>query len=447
MKLGEIARHLGAELVAGEGESLEAAAEREINGVAGIEAAGPGAVTFVANPKYAGLAKKSGAGALIVDPAFPAIHAATLRIENPYLAWSKAIEIFHPPAKYAPGVHLTAVVATSARIGERAHIGAYVVIGEGCEVGDDAVILPHVVLYDGVRVGDRFLAHAHAIVREGCHLGDDVVLQNGAVIGADGFGFAKSEGRWVKIMQSGPAVLEDAVEVQANACIDRASIGETRIGAGTKVDNLVQVGHGSTVGENTLLCAQVGLAGSTTVGKNVILAGQVGVAGHLTIGDGAIATAQTGIPGDVAAGAVVSGYPAMDNRAWLRTVAAVNRLPELLKKLRSIAPVLVLLLLLGASGCHSHYVEADVVNASAQPIPLVEVDYPSASFGTQALAAGATYHYRFKILGDGPTKVLWTDAQHQDHTVAGPSLNEGQEGSLTVTISPTGATWDTHLKP
>jgi UDP-3-O-[3-hydroxymyristoyl] glucosamine N-acyltransferase len=138
----------------------------------------------------------------------------------------------------------------------------------------------------------------------------------------------------VKILQSGPAVLEDAVEVQANACIDRASIGETRIAKGAKIDNLVQVGHGSTVGENTLLCAQVGLAGSTVIGKNVILAGQVGVAGHLTVGDGAIATAQTGIPGDVAPGAVVSGYPAMDNKAWLRTVAAVNRLPELIRKLR-----------------------------------------------------------------------------------------------------------------
>ena len=215
------------------------------------------------------------------------------------------------------------------------HVGAYVVVGDDCVIGDDGVLLPHVVLYPGVTIGKRVLAHAHAVVREGCTLGDDVVLQNGAIVGADGFGFAKNEaGRWVKIVQSGPAVLEDAVEIQANACIDRASVGETRIAAGAKVDNLVQVGHGSSVGENTLLCAQVGLAGSTTVGKNVILAGQVGVAGHLTIGDGAVATAQSGIPSDVAPGAVVSGYPAMDNRAWLRTVAAVNRLPEILRKLK-----------------------------------------------------------------------------------------------------------------
>lgn len=333
MKLGELARRLGAELVAGDGDTLEAAAEREIEGVAGIETAGPTSLTFVANPKYAAQARTTQAAALIVEPGFPELKTPTLRTANPYLAWSKAIEVFHPSPRYEPGVHRTAVISPGTRIGARAHLGAYVVIGEHCQIGDDAVLLPHVVLYNDVTVGDRFLAHAHAVVREGCVLGDDVVLQNGAIIGADGFGFAKNaDGRWTKIVQSGAAVLEDAVEVQANACIDRASVGETRIAAGAKIDNLVQVGHGSSVGENTLLCSQAGLAGSTTVGKNVILAGQVGAAGHLTIGDGAIATAQSGIPSDVAPGAVVSGYPAMDNRTWLRTVAAINRLPELLKR-------------------------------------------------------------------------------------------------------------------
>jgi len=337
MNLGELAQQLGAELVAGDGESPATAAARTIDGVAGIETAGPTSITFVANPKYAALARTTHAAALIVEPGFPALKTPTLRTANPYLAWSKAIEIFHPAPSYKPGVHPTAVVPQSSRIGARAHIGAYVVVGERCLIGDDAVLLPHVVLYDGVRVGDRFLAHAHAVVREGCRLGDDVVLQNGAIVGSDGFGFAKNaESRWVKIIQSGPAVLENAVEVQANACVDRATIGETRIGAGTKIDNLVQVGHGSTVGENTLLCSQVGLAGSTTVGNNVILAGQVGAAGHLTIGDGAVATAQTGIPSDVAPGAVVSGYPATENRTWLRTVAAVHRLPELMQRLKAI---------------------------------------------------------------------------------------------------------------
>ncbi len=330
MTLGELAVRIGAELVSG----IDASG-MVVTGVAGIETAGPQQVTFVANPKYAAMAKTTSAGALIVEPEFVELSVPTLRVKNPYLAWSKAIEAFHPPLKYAPGVHKTAVIAETARLGDRAHVGAYVVVGEGCVVGDDAVLLPHVVLYPGVQIGARFFAHAHAVVREGCVLGDDVVLQNGAVIGADGFGFAKGAGgRWVKIMQAGPTVLEDAVEVQANACIDRASVGETRIKTGAKIDNLVQVGHGSTVGENTLLCSQVGLAGSSHVGKDVILAGQVGVAGHLTIGDGAIATAQTGIPNDVAAGAVVSGYPAMDNRDWLRMVAAARRLPELVRKMR-----------------------------------------------------------------------------------------------------------------
>jgi len=336
MTLGELAERLGAELVAGESGDTAAAARRSVTGVAGIETASETEVTFVANPKYAGKARQSMAAAVIVEPGFGAVAAPTLRIKNPYLAFARAIEIFHPPPRYAPGVHPTAVIAESAKLGERAHVAAYVVVGEGCIIGDDAVLLPHVVIYPGAKVGDRFFAHAHAVVREGCTLGHDVVLQNGAVVGSDGFGFAKDEnGHWIKIVQSGPAVLEDAVEVQANACVDRASIGETRIASGVKIDNLVQVGHGSSVGENTLLCSQVGLAGSTVVGKNVILAGQVGVAGHLTIGDGAIATAQSGIPNDVAAGAVVSGYPAMDNRAWLRSVAAINRLPDLLKQLKS----------------------------------------------------------------------------------------------------------------
>jgi UDP-3-O-[3-hydroxymyristoyl] glucosamine N-acyltransferase len=212
------------------------------------------------------------------------------------------------------------------------------VIERDVVIGANATLLAHVVIYPGASIGDHFFAHAHAVVREHCRLGNHVILQNGVVIGADGFGFAKDDsGHWHKIVQSGPAVLEDHVEVQANACVDRASIGETHIAKGAKIDNLVQVGHGSRVGENSLLCAQAGLAGSTEVGKNVILAGQVGVAGHCKIGDGVIATAQTGIPNDVPAGAVVSGYPAIDNKLWLRCSAAFHRLPELMKAIRTAA--------------------------------------------------------------------------------------------------------------
>jgi UDP-3-O-[3-hydroxymyristoyl] glucosamine N-acyltransferase len=329
MKLSEIASRLGARLENGSPDT-------EISGVAGIEEAGEHQLTFIANRKYAAAARTTRASAVIVSEDFPAGATAVLRSKNPYLAFARALEFFYQPPKYAPGVHPTAVVHSSAKIGTGAHIGPYVVIDEDVVIGDRAVILAHVVIYRGARIGKNFFAHAHAVVREHCRLGDSVLLQNGAIVGADGFGFAKDDaGKWHKIVQSGPAVLDNDVEVQANACIDRASIGETHVAAGAKIDNLVQVGHGSGVGENTLLCAQVGLAGSTEVGKDVILAGQVGVAGHCKIGDGAIATAQSGIPNDVPAKAVVSGYPAIDNKLWLRCVAVFNRLPEIARVLRS----------------------------------------------------------------------------------------------------------------
>lgn len=327
MRLAELARLLEAR--------LEGDPDREVTGVAGIEEADAHQVTFVANPKYAPLARTTEAACVLVTEDFPTIDAPTLRTANPYLAFARAIAIFHPAPEYARVIHPTAVIDPTAKLGSNCHVGAYVVIGAHTVVGEDAVVLPHVVLYSNVRIGDRFFAHAHAVVREGCRLGDDVVLQNGAIVGADGFGFAKDgAGHWHKIPQSGPAVLEDRVEVQANACIDRASVGETRIAAGAKVDNLVQVGHGSTVGENTLLCAQVGLAGSSHLGKDVILAGQAAVAGHCTIGDGAVLTAQSAVSHDVAPGKVMSGSPGIDNKLWLRCVAAYSRLPELVRFMR-----------------------------------------------------------------------------------------------------------------
>jgi len=328
MKLSQIASALGAQVENGSPET-------NITGVAGIETAGPGQLTFLANAKYAAAAKTTRASAVIVAEDFPALSTAMLRSKNPYLDFARALELFYTPPCYGPGVHPTAVVHPSAKVGSGAHIGPYVVIGEDVCVGQNAVLLAHVVIYQGVAIGDNFFAHSHAVVREFCTIGNSVVLQNGVVIGGDGFGFAKDDkGRWRKIVQSGPTVIEDEVEIQANACIDRASVGETRIARGAKIDNLVQVGHGSRVGEDSLLCAQAGLAGSTDVGRNVILAGQVGVAGHCKIGDGVIATAQSGIPNDVAAGAVVSGYPAIDNKLWLRCVAVFNRLPEIAKALR-----------------------------------------------------------------------------------------------------------------
>jgi UDP-3-O-[3-hydroxymyristoyl] glucosamine N-acyltransferase len=326
MKLGELASALGAELHGDPG--------LEVTGVKGIEDAGPTEITFVANRKYAGLARTTKAAAVLVEPEFPEVATATLRIKNPYHAFSRALGFFYQPPAYKPGIHPTAVIDATAEIGEGAHIGAYVVVGPGANVGPNATVLPHVVIYPGAQIGSHFFAHAHSVVREHCILGDHVTLENGAVIGADGFGFSKNEqGQWEKIPQSGPVRIGDRVDVQANACVDRATVGATEIASGAKIDNLVQIGHGSKVGENTLICAQTGLAGSSVIGKNAILAGQAGVAGHCNVGDGVILTAQSAVSHDIPAGKMISGSPGFDNRVWLRAVTVFQRLPEMLRRL------------------------------------------------------------------------------------------------------------------
>jgi len=329
MKLSTIVSALKARLENG-------APDAEIIGLNGVEQAGSEEITFVANPKYAAAARRTKAAAVIVAENFPVIPAATLRVEDPYLGFARALELFHQPLQYAPGVHNTAVVHPTCKIGRNAHIGPYVVIDENVEIGNDVVLLAQVVIYRGVKIGDKFFAHAHVVVRENCRIGKNVLLQNGVVIGADGFGFAKThEGRWRKIPQPAPVVIEDDVEVQANSCIDRASVGETRIRRGVKIDNLVQVGHGSKVGEDALLCSQVGLAGSTEIGNRVILTGQVGVVGHCKIGEGAIVTPQSGVANDIPAGALVSGAPAVDHKLWLKYSALLPKLPEMARALRA----------------------------------------------------------------------------------------------------------------
>jgi UDP-3-O-[3-hydroxymyristoyl] glucosamine N-acyltransferase len=328
MKLGQLAAAIDARLENGD-PSLE------ITGAAGIETAGASELTFVANPKYAALARTTKAAAVIVAEDFPAIPSAMLRSKNPYLSFARAMQIFHPAHKYPPGIHSTAVVDDSARIGANAHIGPYVVIEEGVQIGANAVLLAHAVIYRGVTVGDNLFAHAHTVLREGCRIGNNVTLGNGVVIGGDGFGFAKdTAGRWHKIPQPQPVVIGDDVEIQSNACVDRASVGETRIGRGTKIDNLVQIGHGSTVGEDALLASQVGIAGSTEIGNRVILTGQVGVVGHCKVGDDAIVTPQSGVSGDIEASAIVSGAPAVDHKAWLKYSAILPRLPEIWRAVR-----------------------------------------------------------------------------------------------------------------
>src|SRR6266700_1341874 len=308
MKLSEVAQKLECR--------LEGAPDVEIRGVAGIDYGEAGQITFLSNRRYFPLLHSTLASAVLVEegikvaryPDLPPV--AALRTPNPYLAFAHAIELFYQAPRYESGIHPTAIIARSAEIKEGAHIGPYCYVDEDVQIGCNAVLHSFVTIYRGAKIGDDFFAHAHAVVREYCRLGNRVILQNGAIIGADGLGFAKQkDGTWYKMAQSGPAVLEDDV---------------------------VLIGHASRVGANTMLCGQAGLAGSTKVGSNCILAGQVGTAGHLTVGDGAGITAQSSVPNDVPPRSLYSGYPAVDNRQWLKTMAALNRLPELQKRVREL---------------------------------------------------------------------------------------------------------------
>jgi len=327
MKVRSIAETLGCR--------LDGDPDVEITGVAGMEHAGPGQLTFLANPKYAQKVKHTRAGAILVSEPVPGI--CCVISGNPYLDFARALALFYQPPRPAPGVHPLAYVASTATVGENCSIGPFAVIGERVRIGRNAVLHPHVVIYEGVEIGDEFLAHSHAVVREFCRVGHRVTLQNGVVVGGDGFGFAKrSDGSHFKIVQSGVTVIEDDVEVQSLTSVDRATVGETRVKRGAKIDSLVQVGHACTVGEDNIICAQTGLAGSTVLEKNVLLAGQVGASGHLTVHEGAIVYAQSGIGGDVPAGARISGSPAFAANQWLRSITAFPKLAEMAKSLREL---------------------------------------------------------------------------------------------------------------
>ena len=329
MKLGEIAERLGC--------TLEGDASIEITDVVGIEEAGKGHLTFLSNRRYRAAAASTKASAILAAPDAGLMPVAVLRSKNPYLDFARALALFHQPPKYVAGVHPSACVAASARIGAGAHIGPYCVVGEGVTIGRNAVLHSFVTIYRDANIGDDFMAHSHTAVRERARIGNRVTLQNGAIVGSDGFGFAKqADGTWYKIPQTGIAVIGDDVEIQANSTLDRATIGETRIGNGAKIDNLVHVAHAVKIGENTLLCAQVGIAGSARVGNNCVLTGQVGVVGHLTIGDGAVITPQSGVPNDVPAGALYSGSPVIEHKNWLKSIAVFSRLPELQKQVREL---------------------------------------------------------------------------------------------------------------
>jgi UDP-3-O-[3-hydroxymyristoyl] glucosamine N-acyltransferase len=331
MKITELAQRTGA--------LLEGDAELEIAGAAGLDIAGPGQVTFLANPRYTSQVETTRASAIFVGEGVEVKNElAVLRSRDPYLAYTRALRLFHPEPAVEAFIHPTAVIDPSAQVAESVNIGAHVYIGRGARVGERVRIHPNVTVYDDAQLGADTIIHSGASVREGTITGERVVIYNNAVVGSDGFGYAKDEEkRWLKIPQTGIVVLEDDVEVGAGTTIDRASVGETRIRRGVKLDNQVQVGHSCTVGEDTLLCGQVGLAGSTHVGSRVILAGQVGVGGHVHIGDDAVLMAQAGVFYDVPAGKVLSGgIPAFDHKDSLRTMAAIRKLPEMARTVRTL---------------------------------------------------------------------------------------------------------------
>ena len=328
LSLEELVRELGAELA---GDSTVS-----ITGAATLEDAGPEHISFLANRKYRGQLDTTRAGAVIVAPADRVERCNCLISPNPYLAFARAVALLHPDRHPDRGVEPGARVAPDAQLGEGVTVLAGAYLDEGVRVGAGTVIYPGVYLGRGVQVGEQCVIHANAVVRESCVLGNRVVLQPGAVIGSDGFGYARDDARQVRFPQVGIVVLEDEVEVGACTTVDRAALGETRIGRGTKIDNQVQIGHNVRVGRDCTLVAKVGISGSCTLGDRVILAGQVGMAGHLNLGDGVMVGAQSGIHGDLPAGAMVTGSPAIPHKEFLKMVGAQRRLPEMRGKLRKL---------------------------------------------------------------------------------------------------------------
>lgn len=332
MKLSELAAQTGARCDAGD-------AGIEIKGAAGLDQAQPGQVTFLSNPRYTSRVNTTGASAIYVgeDTEVARADIAVLRAKDPYLAFTRALIILHPSASFEPGIHPSAVIDPSSKIAATALVGAHVVIGRHAEIGERVQIHSNVSIADNVRIGDESIINSGVAIRAHSVVGRRVIVHNNAVIGSDGFGFAKDEERrWLKIPQTGRVVIEDDVEIGAGTTIDRASTGETRIKRGAKLDNLIQVGHSCVVGEDALLCAQVGMAGSSRVGDRVILTGQVGIGGHINVGDDAILYPQSGVPNDVAAGEVLVGTPAFEVSAFWRAIAVFKKLGDLPKRIRAL---------------------------------------------------------------------------------------------------------------
>ena len=332
MKLSQLAEATFSEIEIGD-------AALEIVGAAGLDIAGHGEITFLANPKYTPQIELTEASAIFLNPGVQLRRTdiAVLRAKDSYLAYTRALRLFHPGVAVTPAVHPTAVIDASATVSDGCEIGANVVIGKNCSIAEGVKLFPNVTVYDGVSIGRDSTLHSGVSVRENCEIGANVIVHNNSTIGCDGFGYAKDEEKhWLKIPQVGRVVLEDDVEIGANTAIDCASVGETRIKRGAKIDNLVQIGHSCTIDEDALICSQTGLAGSSVIGKRVILAGQVGIAGHLKVGDDAVLTAKSATSHDIEPGKIISGIPGFDNKDWLRATAAYRKLGDMARALRDL---------------------------------------------------------------------------------------------------------------
>ncbi len=321
------------ELAALVGGQLEGDGNVEITRVLPIDHAGSGDITFVANPKYISRLKDSTASAVILPPGVEASGRNVIRCANPYLAFARILTFLQVPERQPKGIMPGAVVAESAQIGDRVSIYPGCVIGENVIIGEGSTLYAGVVVYDDVQIGENCLLHAQSVVREGCQLGDRVILQPSAVIGSDGFGFAPDGTSYYKIPQVGIVILEDDVEVGSCSCIDRAALGETRIRRGTKLDNLIQIGHNVEVGEDCVIVAQVGIAGSTKVGNHCTFGGQTAIAGHLKVGENVMLGARSGVSGNVEPNQILSGVPLMPHKEWLRATMTVPKLPEMRKEM------------------------------------------------------------------------------------------------------------------
>ena len=326
--LRELAAYLGGRVI-GDGEA-------RIRGIGALDNAGAGEITFLANPKYATKVASTGATAVVLPPGAEAYGKNAIEVPNPYLAFAKLLTLFHVSPFKAKGVMAGALVGENVVMGDQVSIYPGVCVGDGVKVGNRVTLFPGVVLYEGVELGDDVVLHANVTVREGCRIGSRVIVHSGTVIGSDGFGYAPDGKEWYKIPQVGIVVIEDDVEIGANCAIDRAALDVTRVGRGTKIDNLVQIAHNCVTGANCMIVAQVGIAGSVKLGEHVTLAGQSAVAGHLEVGDNVVVGGKSGVHNNVPAGQILSGIPAFPHREWLRASALYPRLPEMRKSLSTL---------------------------------------------------------------------------------------------------------------